>query len=114
MKSYCFNIVKSRLNALKYEVIDDIACMKGCRKDILVRRIRGTRMVAAAPKDGSPGCLIVRLSRTWYYNRGPVLTFPGQTVRDVAESLRRGVIPAHMRFKYTFEGADALGWRTNL
>lgn len=113
MKKNACGVVEARIDSLKYAAIDELAWADGCRRDLVVRRIRGVRAVAAAPKDGGPGCLIIRLSRAWYKLQGSVRVVPGMTAGEAANILRRGKTPPSMRVKSIYEGVKALGWRVN-
>ena len=113
MKKNHFDVISARVTSLKYEVIDELAWAEGCRRDLVVRRIRGINAVAATPKDGGPGCLIIRISRAWYKSQGSVRAVPSLTAREAADLLRRGKTPPSMRVKNVHEGVNALGWRIN-
>lgn len=111
MKPYHFSIFEARVNDLKYEVIDELSWIFGCRRDLMVRRIRGVKAVAAAPRDGGPGCLVIRLSRAWHKRQGAIRAVPSLTAGEAADLLRRGETPPSMRVKSVYEGVKALGWR---
>lgn len=113
MKPYRFSVLEARLDDLKYEIIDELSWISGCRRDLVVRRIRGVKAVAAAPKDGGPGCIVVRLSKAWHKRQGRIRVVPSLTARESADILRRGMTPPSMRVKNVYEGVNALGWRIN-
>lgn len=53
MKPYRFSVLEARLDDLKYEIIDELSWISGCRRDLVVRRIRGVKLWLRPPRTGA-------------------------------------------------------------